>query len=123
MHVDYPKLLPPPRCTICDEPLSGNRKVVCSSRCAGYVAGRRRIGKGTVKPYIQVRVNGKRVYLHRLVWEECNGRYLEPGEIVHHKDGDKRNNDPTSLGVFADQSEHMRHHYYDRSPIDHELGF
>lgn len=32
---------------------------------------------------------------------------LQPDHIVHHKDGDNRNNDRSNLLVFASQSDHM----------------
>ena len=35
---------------------------------------------------------------------------LQPGEIVHHKDGNQRNNDRANLVVFASNSDHMAHH-------------
>lgn len=41
--------------------------------------------------------NGAYVQEHRLVMERELGRYLEPHEIVHHKDGNKQNNDPSNL--------------------------
>lgn len=42
--------------------------------------------------------------------EEKLGRSLQPGEIVHHIDGNKRNNSPENLMVMT-QSEHARLHY------------
>lgn len=36
---------------------------------------------------------------------------LLPGHVVHHKDGDNRNNDKANLRVFASQSDHMAHHH------------
>ena len=48
---------------------------------------------------------------HRLVAEQMLGRPLEPGEIVHHIDHDKRNNDPANLQVMT-QAEHMRLHLH-----------
>lgn len=47
---------------------------------------------------------------HRQVAEEKLGRALLPGEIVHHKDEDKRNNDPDNLEVLPSQAEHARLH-------------
>lgn len=35
---------------------------------------------------------------------------LERGQIVHHKDGDQRNNDLSNLMVFATQAQHMAFH-------------
>ena len=40
---------------------------------------------------------------------------LTPEMIVHHKDGDDRNNNLTNLAVFANQSDHMKHHHGKRA--------
>jgi HNH endonuclease len=42
-----------------------------------------------------------------LIAAEQIGRTLEPGEVVHHLDGDKNNNSPENLVVLADQEAHM----------------
>jgi hypothetical protein len=47
---------------------------------------------------------------HRIVAERLLGRPLAKGEIVHHKDGNKHNNDPSNLEVMT-QSEHMKLHW------------
>jgi hypothetical protein len=44
-----------------------------------------------------------------VVAEENLGRALLPGEIVHHLDEDKHNNDPANLIVMR-QGDHMREH-------------
>lgn len=49
-------------------------------------------------------------YQHRLVAEEKLGRRLEPGEIVHHIDGNRENNDPANLEVCTDVAHHLVHH-------------
>ncbi len=47
---------------------------------------------------------------HRVVAELKIGRPLREGEVVHHLDGDKRNNAPENLLVFASQAEHVKWH-------------
>ena len=50
----------------------------------------------------------KYVLEHRLVIEQHIGRYLDPTEVVHHIDGNPRNNAIENLRLFANQSEHIR---------------
>ena len=45
---------------------------------------------------------------HRAVAEAMLGRPLRPGEIVHHIDGNKLNNDPMNLEVLPSQAEHSK---------------
>ncbi len=49
-----------------------------------------------------------RVREHRLVMEKIIGRYLLPGEVVHHKDDNPQNNLPDNLELFPANSEHLR---------------
>ena len=54
--------------------------------------------------------DGNMVYIHREVMEQKLGRKLKSGEVVHHKDENKRNNDPDNLELKANYSEHMKQH-------------
>ena len=47
---------------------------------------------------------------HRVVAETLLGRELLSGEVVHHINGDKRDNRPENLMVFENQAEHARWH-------------
>jgi hypothetical protein len=49
--------------------------------------------------------------IHIQVAEAKLGRALLPGEIVHHKDENKKNNHPDNLEVYPSQSEHMKEHH------------
>jgi hypothetical protein len=44
---------------------------------------------------------GKRVLEHRLIMEKVLGRSLFADENVHHKDGDRANNDPSNLELWS----------------------
>lgn len=47
---------------------------------------------------------------HRVVAEKILGRKLSAEEVVHHIDGNKRNNSPDNLMVFRNKAEHSRYH-------------
>jgi predicted phosphodiesterase len=52
-------------------------------------------------------------YEHRLIAEQKIGRALIAGEVVHHRDGNKRNNIPENLEVVNGNAEHyVRHRKY-----------
>lgn len=36
---------------------------------------------------------------------------LKPGQVVHHIDGDRSNNDPSNLMVFDSHAEHTQFHH------------
>ena len=55
--------------------------------------------------YVQSYANGKTRRKHRIVMEEYIGRQLKSNEIVHHIDGNKRNNDISNL-LLTTRSEH-----------------
>lgn len=47
---------------------------------------------------------------HRLVMEKHLERFLESNEFVHHKDGNKTNNEISNLELFTSNRMHMKHH-------------
>ena len=69
-------------------------------------------GQGTVNwsGYIAVVRDGKKCMQHRVVAEAAIGRPLPKKSIVHHVDGNRRNNDPTNLAVCPDQAYHKLIH-------------
>src|SRR6266852_1497506 len=46
---------------------------------------------------------------HRLIMESSLGRYLLPTELVHHINGDKKDNRLENLEIKS-QSDHIKHH-------------
>ena len=56
-----------------------------------------------------ISMNGKQIMLHRYVMECYLGRKLKHHEIIHHKDGDKLNNNISNLEILT-RKEHLKKH-------------
>lgn len=88
----------------------------CGMKLAHWKGGRRirpdgyiRVAIPKTHPHPSEKHNGTWYMLeHRLVMERHLGRYLEPGEIVHHIDGNPSNNAIENLRLCESQAEHMR---------------
>jgi hypothetical protein len=69
-----------------------------------WVGGRREEKTGYIMLYLPdhpaAYQNGY-ILEHRLIMEKMIGRYLEPHETVHHKDGDRKNNHPDNLELWT----------------------
>lgn len=79
------------------------------SRATAERRGNTLRGRGDGKSYRKL---GGR-HEHRVIAEQKIGRSLLPGEIVHHIDGNRFNNDPENLVVIT-QSAHARGHSLER---------
>jgi len=112
----------PRKCKYCGEsfvPLLNPKQIFCSQACrildngnlsrrTAKQRGNKQRGRGEGKTYRKL--NGR--HEHRIVAEKILGRPLKKGEIVHHKDNNKFNNDPLNLMVMS-QSEHIKIHKHD----------
>ncbi len=63
--------------------------------------------------------------VHRAIAQLMVGHSLSQKEVVHHKDMDKKNNDPSNLIVCESQDEHERLHHgtYSQPKINSVLAF
>ena len=65
---------------------------------------------GTIcNKYKTWQIHMKRKYEHRMIMEQHIGRELKDDEIVHHKDGNKINNDINNLEIIS-KKDHAKMH-------------
>lgn len=63
----------------------------------------------TPNGYVRIQVNCKPIFEHRFVMEQYVGRKLKKGEIVHHINGNKKDNRIKNLKIMK-SGEHMSFH-------------
>ena len=115
-------------CKICGKPVyrypcEVNKKnnYFCSYKCMwkgntvkynNRVTGKSYTGKGYITIRCKYHPNAKNGYVseHRLVMEKYLKRFLKPTEVVHHIDGNIKNNHLDNLFLFKNKSEHKIWH-------------
>lgn len=120
-------------CDTCKRPFRSpakDRRKFCSRPCAvvgktyrgnqnqwgkdnpNWRGGRVKHSKGYIYVYApwHPRASNGYVLEHILVAEEKLGRFLKPGETVHHEDENKQNNHPNNIEIFPTTGAHTKHH-------------
>lgn len=122
-------------CAVCNEPVTRVPSQMKGNVCCGLPCTRIHLGRRMAT--MNVELNPERMTLetrqklrnahlntgkgktytktfsrhtHRIVAEQKLGRPLRKGEVVHHIDENKRNNDPDNIRIFPSQAEHARYH-------------
>ena len=68
---------------------------------------------GEIDGYYVIKGNGETYFLHRMIMERELNRKLTADDIVHHIDGDTKNNNPSNLSLET-RSSHMQMHCEER---------
>ena len=74
--------------------------------------------KREVNRYLQVQLDGKWEWLHRIIAAEKMGADIFEGFEVHHIDGDKQNNHPDNLKVLSKEEHKAIHQQQDENEPD-----
>jgi hypothetical protein len=66
--------------------------------------------KYETRKYPEIWHEGKQILYHHYVWLMANpGKTIEPGEIIHHRDGNPFNRAPSNLEKLT-RAEHINRH-------------
>lgn len=115
-------------CPVCEKQFKPFKptSITCSARCrnaltsrrTAYQRGRTQARRHAATATSYAKLHG--VHVHRIVAERKLGRRLRPDEVVHHIDGDRRNNDPENIVVLRNQGDHARLHHTGRRKSNNE---
>lgn len=103
------------RCKYCGKEFYSTRNNFCSKECVSNYRSDNYINKKMYEEngYNVVHIRGYNkkgnVKVHRLIMEQHLGRNLTKNEVVHHIDGNKKNNDISNLKVMT-RGEHSKYH-------------
>jgi len=73
----------------------------CANKAYGKMAAKNDKWYQTSSGYLAKTVNKKTVSQHRNIMESMLGRPLAKHETVHHRDGNRKNNDPSNLELWS----------------------
>lgn len=101
-------------CKQCGKQFYSIRNEFCSQKCArayrsDHIDHKIYKENGYLVKYENGYNKKGNVKIHRAIMEEKLGRRLSPDEIVHHKDGNRLNNDISNLEVMS-RGDHSRLH-------------
>ena len=91
----------------------GLRPDITGSKHYRWKGGKAKEGQGYIYIYMPSHpfaVKNKYILEHRFVAEQSLGRYLKPGEIIHHINDNPSDNRPENLFYFSNQNKHQLFH-------------
>ncbi len=85
----------------------GRNKRIATENADKIRAGQPNLGESKFKIFY-TKFHGR--HHHRQIMEKIAGRKLTSDDIVHHIDGNTRNNEPSNL-MLTNRRDHARHHF------------
>lgn len=121
LRIEKPTTGAPPitlTCSVCQKEFKRDaygvrvsKTYYCSRQC--FRERKNRAGYIDSQGYRVISVNNKRIREHRYVMEQHLDRKLRPGEVIHHKNGDKLDNRLDNLELTTLEA-HTSHHHTGR---------